>query len=258
MSTPALAVAFIGGIPLIALTGLHLVRRRAGPAVLRSQHDVAGYLVAVVGVMYGVLVASVVIMVWAQFDEARRAVDEEAGNVATLYRLSQGLPEPSRSALGAVLRHYAQVMPEHEWPAMAASEPSPEGMAVMDRLWAAVRDVRIVDDRTQLLQDKLLDVLEAVTALRRGRLIASQLGLSSLVWAVLLAGAAITVAFSYLFGVESEALHRMMVGLLSAMIGLNLFLVAALDRPFTGDLHVSPDAFVILDDFLTQGTGGLP
>ena len=74
-------------------------------------------LVAVVGVMYGVLVASVVIIVWAQFDAARRAVDHEAGDVATLFRLAAGLPDPYDEQLISAVREYTRVVPATDWPA---------------------------------------------------------------------------------------------------------------------------------------------
>ena len=55
------------------------------------------------------LVASVVIIVWAQFDAARRAVDHEAGDVATLFRLAAGLPDPYDEQLISAVREYTQV-----------------------------------------------------------------------------------------------------------------------------------------------------
>jgi hypothetical protein len=217
---------------------------------LGAQHEVAGYLVAVVGVMYGVLVASVVIIVWAQFDAARRAVDREAGDVATLFRLAAGLPGPYDEQLIGAVREYTRVVPAMDWPAMARAAHSPEGDVAMARLWAAVLAVSPSAAVSAELQDKALDVLEEVTALRRQRLSASHVGLSGLIWLVLVAGGVITVSFTFLFGVESERLHQVMVALVAAMIGLNLFLIAALDRPFTGDLQVSPEPFALVEEAL--------
>ena len=46
----------------------------------------AGFILAVVGVVYAVLLAFVVVIVWQQFDSARADADREATIVLALYR----------------------------------------------------------------------------------------------------------------------------------------------------------------------------
>jgi hypothetical protein len=61
---------------------------------------------------------------------------------------------------------------------------------------------------------------------------------------VLLIGAVIIVAFTYLFGLQSTLVHTLMVAALALTIALVLFTVGALDYPFKGDIRVRPDAFL--------------
>ena len=63
-----------------------------------------------------------------------------------------------------------------------------------------------------------------------------------IMWVVLYFGALMTVAFTYFFGPESYLAHVLMVTMLSATIGIVLFLISAIDRPFTGSLRVEPEA----------------
>jgi hypothetical protein len=63
---------------------------------------------------------------------------------------------------------------------------------------------------------------------------------------VLVLGAVVTVAFTYLFGFERAIMQQLMIGGLSLLIGLVLFLVMALDYPYRGTIAVQPEAFRML------------
>jgi hypothetical protein len=75
---------------------------------------------------------------------------------------------------------------------------------------------------------------------------------------VLIAGGIIVVGFTYLFGLESTAIHLLMVGSLALVIALVLFTVAAMNFPFKGDVTIHPDAMQhVLDRFRTSKLSGL-
>jgi len=59
---------------------------------------------------------------------------------------------------------------------------------------------------------------------------------------VLATGGIIVVGFTYLFGLQSTAIHLLMVGSLALIIALVLFTVAALNYPFKGDIRIHPEA----------------
>ena len=60
---------------------------------------------------------------------------------------------------------------------------------------------------------------------------------------MLLAVAALTVGFAFLFGVESAWWQALMVAALAAALSLLLFLVFAINRPHQGVMRVETDAF---------------
>ena len=87
------------GACLVAVAGLELVQRLV-PAEKRQEHnDVAGFLYAVVGVVYAVLLALLVIAVWEQYQRALETVESEADTVADIAWLASRLPEPERYQL---------------------------------------------------------------------------------------------------------------------------------------------------------------
>jgi hypothetical protein len=53
--------------------------------------------------------------------------------------------------------------------------------------------------------------------------------------------------------VEDARLHGIQVLLLATFIGLVIFMIFALDRPFRGDLGLRPDAYQLMFDQLMKG-----
>jgi hypothetical protein len=65
----------------------------------------------------------------------------------------------------------------------------------------------------------------------------------TILWVVLIVGGAITVGFTYLFGLENTLVHALMVSALAMIISLTLFTAASLDHPFKSDIRIHPTAF---------------
>jgi TRAP-type C4-dicarboxylate transport system permease small subunit len=79
MLTAVQGVLTVGAAVLLAVGGFFWVQRQVHVSIREAQNDIAGFLYAVLGVLYAVLLAFVVIVVWQDFDEARVIVEHEAG-----------------------------------------------------------------------------------------------------------------------------------------------------------------------------------
>jgi hypothetical protein len=100
---------------LVAVSGLVLVQRWV-PIELRLQHnDVAGFIYAVLGVAYAVLLGLMTVAVWEDWEAAKVAANEEASAVAEVFWLAHRLPEPEGPHLQELARSYAQVVVDEEW-----------------------------------------------------------------------------------------------------------------------------------------------
>src|SRR5499433_3737817 len=91
------AVILIVPTTLLAMAGPVIVRRYVDVNQLRTNNEVAGFKYATVGVLYAVLLAFAVVVVWEKFNQAESEVAKEAGAAATVFRLTQGV-DPERGA----------------------------------------------------------------------------------------------------------------------------------------------------------------
>ncbi|MBW8826306.1 MAG: DUF4239 domain-containing protein [Acidobacteria bacterium] len=95
--TLGLAAIIIGGFVGMAVVGTLLVRKRLPSWVSGADNDVAGVLLGVVGGVYGIMLAFVIVALWESFQDAERTVTTEATEVSQLYRVPRrrSMPRPS-------------------------------------------------------------------------------------------------------------------------------------------------------------------
>ena len=250
------------GACLAALAGLELVQRLV-PAEKRQEHnEVAGFLYAVIGVVYAVLLALLVIAVWQQFQKARETVESEANAVADIAWLAHGLPEPERHQLQELAHSYAQEVLDEEWPLMEqgteGERGTPEGWSLVDDMRATLQELEPgTEAESQLYEAQLyaegLDQIDRLGDARRMRLVAAEEGLPGVLWAVLVFGGGVVIGFTYLFGLQNTWAHRLMVAALTAVIALALFTIWAMEYPFSSGARIDQGAFeLILERFETS------
>ena len=226
--------------------GLLLVQRLV-PIELRKQHnDVAGFIYAVVGIAYAVLLGLVVVAVWEQYQIARDTTEREADELAELFWLGQRLSPVEGRRLQELSRSYARVVVDEEWPLMARGESSPRAWALIDEIRLTVQNLDPHTDAGQVLYEQGFERVHDLADARRDRLVEAEQGIPGILWVVLVTGAIITVGFTYLFGLDDTTTHTLMVALLALIIGLVLFTIGSLEYPFRGIVQVGPDAFELV------------
>jgi hypothetical protein len=222
--------------------GLQVLVRRRWPHLADGGHnDVAGFIIAIVGVIYAVLLAFVDIVSWEQFSRADDLVGQEASALRGLYRETSAFPPEVREQIQEDVRQYATAVVTQEWPAMGRGEPGDPTVAVaLDRmaehLAALPTDTPIRETFVGVEADRFADVVST----RSQRLDFVGEGLPGVLWIALVFGALVTIGFAMIFGLQSTALHVIMTGSLAAVIGVLLFVAVSIDQPFAGDVAVEP------------------
>jgi hypothetical protein len=228
---------------LVAVVGLLLVQRLVPPDRRVEHNDVAGFIFAVLGVAYAVLLAFVVIAVWQDYKTAQTNVESEANELAGVYFLASRLPEPERTRVQDLARRYAKVVVVEEWPMMKRGQTSPRADSLVRQLRLELLEF---DPRTrgeQVLYERGLTQLHDAVDARRARLLEVREGIPNLLWVVLVVGGVITVTFTYLFGLKSNLAHALMVAALTLVICGILFTIGEFNNSFSGVVEIRPDAF---------------
>jgi len=255
--TVVFGLLVVFGACLAAVAGLESVQRLV-PVEKRQEHnDVAGFLYAVVGIVYAVLLALLVIAVWEQFQKANETVESEANGVAEVAWLAHRLPEPEHHQLQEDARAYAQEVVDTEWPRMEQGlegvQSFPEGWDLIDDMRETLQDFEPSTEAEQELYAEGLDRISRLGDARRMRFVAAQEGIPGVLWAVLVFGAVVTIGFTYLFGMQNTWAHRLMVMSLTAVIALVIFTIGVMEHPFSGGARLEPSAFeLILERFETS------
>jgi hypothetical protein len=255
VATAVYGVLTVCAVALVAVAGLGAVQRLVPATIRREHNDVAGFIYAVVGVIYAVLLALMVIAVWEEHEAAKATVREEANGLADVFWLAHSLPEPDGPRIQELARSYARVVAEEEWPLMAqGGGSSPEAWALMDEMRLGMQNLEVDDRSDQVLFERGLERIDALADARRERMVEADEGVPAVLWAVLVLGGVITVGFTYLFGLANTWSHRLMVAAVAGLIALVLFTVGSLEYPFSGGTRVGPEAFeLVLRRFESSG-----
>src|SRR5581483_10605809 len=151
---------FVGSVVALAIVMGMLVQRVLPQAVLREHNDIAGFILAVVGVVYAVLLAFLAIGVWERFTTAEARTYDEANQLAVLYRYADVFPN------GHVLRreiaNYAEIVVREEWPAMNRGQQSAPADNLIERVAYEVRHLPVKTPAEQNVQAAMLANLNAV------------------------------------------------------------------------------------------------
>jgi hypothetical protein len=118
----------VWGAVAISCLGLAVFHRFVRVEVRRAHNDVAGFMIAIISVVYAVLLAFIAVATWESFASSETIVESEAGYIGNLYRDTQGFPDTVGAPMRQTLKEYADAVIQAEWPVQRRGElPSSAG-----------------------------------------------------------------------------------------------------------------------------------
>jgi hypothetical protein len=218
-----------------------LVRRSVGVEKLSLNNEVAGFIFAIIGVVYAVLLAFVVIAVWEKFSEGQTSVAKESAAAAALFYYSEGA-EPEAAKLRESLIHYLKLVIDSDWPAMASKSEDSQTTDALGGLYRAAMALNRTGTRSIPDMSEVFTQIDNLTLARRVRLHLSTGLVPEIIWITLFAGAGLTVCFALFFGSPNTLAHLAMTAILSIVLAAGLVVIISLDHPFSGPVHIAPEA----------------
>ena len=231
-------------VVISSVIGLMMVRRWILAADLKTQHDVTDPLSQVVGMMFAVLLGFMVGDAMQRFADARAIVQQEAASLGDVFRLADGFDNSARDRIRALCITYAEQTINDEWPKLADHKTSTAAWGTYTKLWNECIHVKIEREGQSDVHQVILNSMVSLADNHRLRVEALHNGLPMVLWVVLVIGGVATIVFTYFFAAHNLKIQVVMVSMVSLVICLNIFLLASYDDPFSGDVMVSPAAFI--------------
>src|SRR5215210_2724087 len=172
----------------LAAGGLVLVQRSAPFTVRRQHNDVAGFIYAVLGVTYAVLLGLMVVAVWEEWNEAAHTADGEASALAEVFWLADRMPEAKGHHIQELARSYARVVTDEEWPPMEREKSSPKAWDLLDDLRVSLQNLDPTTPEEQVVYEQGFERMRDLADARRDRLLEAKQGLPAILWLVLVTG----------------------------------------------------------------------
>jgi hypothetical protein len=239
----ALVIAIIVAAALAVAAGAYIVERIVPAAQREAHNDVIGFVYAVVGVAYAVLLGLVVIAAWNTLDQAKANAYAETNALIQLDWYGHSLPQPEHAQIEGLVQEYTRVVINDEWPLLAHQEDSLRAWAVYTQLRAAVQAQQPVAPAAVVRYQQALTASGELGNARRERVNQSAEGVPALLWVALILGGVVTIGFAYCFGMKRTIAHAVvMFGLTLLVISL-LMVVYELNYPFAGIVKVNQEAF---------------
>ena len=120
---------------VVLSAGIHyFIRDRISGKERERNNEVIGFVLTVVGTIYAVVLAFVVVVVWEHYDAAEANAEREVGAVSDMYRAADDLPPALRSTEQALVMRYIDLMINDELPAMQNGTHTAKSQLVVDQL----------------------------------------------------------------------------------------------------------------------------
>ena len=256
----AIGLLFVGVFVGVTWIGIFVTRPTFHSWVHREAraNDMVAVALSSFFVLFGLLLGLVAVATYQNFSSVGDTVDKEASSIAALYRDFGGYPQPIRDRLRDSLREYTIYTIKEDWPLQRLGIVPHGGTERITALSEILFAFDPSKSREEIIHAEVLRVFNRVVELRRSRLANVTLGLPPVLWWVVAFCALLNIMVIWLQDMEIHV-HLILGGILASILALVIFLIAALDNPFRGEVSIGPDSIAIVyRTFMKPGAAATP
>ena len=207
----------------------------------RSFKTVSPGLLPPLGILFALFVAFTATQVWNDNDKANTVVDREASALRTVVILAAAFPGEPETRLRNLIRSYVADAVAQEWPMMARRTAT---LQVIPYSLAEALQLTLTatpsSQGQQTAQREITTSLENALDARRQRIIISQSEVNWVKWLCLSLQAVCALVAIAMVHSDDRLTSAITMSLFGVGVAASLLLILAHDRPFTGELAVSP------------------
>jgi hypothetical protein len=242
MSAVLYALLFIGGAVLYGVVGVLVGRKIVHRHVAEGHNDVLVPVFLTAGVIYAVLLGFTVIAEWEVYAAARANTAEEAALLVPLYRQTRVMDADKGDAMRHQLHSYAEHVVEG-WSGFSAGARNTAAGADANEIIRIFSTMTPATKARELVAAQFLQSFSQMILARNKRYAHAAEALSPIMWIGIIVGGILTIGLSFIIFMERRWPHVLAVSVMSALIGMLLFMAALLSRPFQGPLAIEPAPF---------------
>jgi len=189
---------------------------------------------AVLGTMFAVMLAFVILFSLQSYQDARDGASREAIAVAELHIIAEVLGGESGEGLHGDLNCYARSVISDEWPAMRNGKPSPVTQSWVDTMAHEFAAANPVGAKQEVAYAQWFDEQAQRREGRRVRLAEATPSVPLPLWVVLGIGAAAILAYmcAQADRREPKLIQAMPIALVAGLVTAGLVVVFLLDHPY--------------------------
>ena len=242
LPVPLMAVVIFGFTYLLAGAIYALVVGLTTEERAKAFRAISPAIPSMLSIIFGLFVAFTAAQVWNDSDRASAAVSREASALRTAVLLAAALPAEQETRLRGLLLQHAQHAAAVEWPMMAHQAAAVR--AAPSTLAEALQFVVSISPQganQQIALQEIVNELRTALDARRQRIIISHSEVNPVKWWCLYLQAACALLVIGLVHCDNRQAARIAIGLFATGVAASVLLIAAHDRPFTGQISVSPE-----------------
>jgi hypothetical protein len=184
------------------------------------------------GLLFGLIVGFMAAQIWSDAGRAQDAVDREASALRSVVLLAEAFPGTT-ARFDALVGRQIRTAVDEEWPAMALAEALQLAIGLSPR-----------NDGERTAQRELVDAVQDAFDARRQRIIVSESGLNWVKWTGVIFVALLTLISIAFVHSDNRLSAKLALGVFAAAVATSLTLLAAQERPFSGQFAVRPDVLL--------------
>jgi len=234
-------IIIVGVTTLVALGGHRLNHWLFRKKHVNHHEDLSKDVLAAVTLMLSLLIAFTAVAVWEAYSKAEDSLEREAAIAGELSRDLAVMGSPEALATREALRSYLRMVVDLEWPSMALGKESVDTSHTFNQIFWRAGMIEAKTSRDEIILGEIWDRTNELNTVRRGRLDVLKSAVPSSLRAVL--AIVILVSFFLFFMQPATRFNQFLLGAYALTIGLIIFFIIVMDRPFAGKECLSAEPF---------------
>lgn len=246
MFTVSTIVLWGAGSAVIALLGLFAAKKFLKPIDLRENGELLLAMVTIIGTLVSILLGLLTSSSVDDYHLLESSANFEATSISEIFSYARGLPEKQKTTLQNLCISYCTEVASKEWPAMRHGEVDESVTDICTKLNDVIITFSPANVGEETVQQAMVRSLSDLRQNRERRLLSLHSKWMRQLLPLLVMCVVILMTFCYLYlkrEKQASMVHALLVCLVAIALGTNVGVIFLLNRPFSGDWMIQPEAF---------------